>query len=118
MSRQCGNAELEWRYETWRKQENKEVIRLHRTYNYELHDLHDLHDEGELGNINENEYDGGWAFPVSQEEVREQLMDINERVDREIESPEYDFFMDRPSRHEEAGTPIAEEGTENEVEAV
>lgn len=44
-------------------------------------------------------------------------MDINERVDREDELPENDFWLDRPSRHEEAGIQIVEEGTENEVEA-
>ena len=110
MSRRCGNAELEWRFNTWEKQANKEMIRLNRTYNYEGYD------SGELGNIDEDEYDGGWFFPVSPEELKDQLMDINERLGT-VELPENEFWLDRPSRHEEAGTPIAEESTENQVEA-
>lgn len=53
MSRQCGNAELNWRFETWRKQQVKVQARLLQTYNYES-----FFDE-DVGNINENEYDQG-----------------------------------------------------------
>lgn len=80
-------------------------------YNYES-----FCDE-DFGNIDENEYDQGWGFPVSQDEVGEQLMDINERIDREDEFFEVDFWCWRPSLWEEEGTSIAEEDTENEVEA-
>ena len=95
MSRPCGHAELDWRYDTWLKQYKKELIRLVRAYHYLGYD------NGELGNIDENEYDEGWRFPVPQEEIRLQRGELNERFDRGDETPEYDFFLDRPNMVEE-----------------
>lgn len=111
MSRRCGRAELEWRYDTWKKQLSKELVRIQRSYHY------DPVVNGDLGNIDEDEYDEGWRFPLPQEEVEEQLRDINERVEEYHEYPEYGFWLDGPGRHEEAGFPLAEDNTENEVEA-
>lgn len=111
MSRRCGRAELEWRYDTWKKQLSKELVRIQRSYHYDP-----VADE-DLGNIDEDEYDEGWRFPLPQEEVEEQLRDINERVEEYHEYPEYGFWLDGPGRHEEAGFPLAEDITESEVEA-
>lgn len=116
MSRPCGDAELDWRFDTWLKQYRKELIRLVRAYHYRANI------NGELGNIDENEYDEGWRFPVPQEEIRLQRRELNERFDRGDETPEYDFFLDRPNMVEEVvevvhGTADSDESTEIEVEA-
>lgn len=47
-------------------------------------------------NINENEIDEGWCFPIPRAELHSQLMDLNERAYRGDEYPEVDFWRDRP----------------------
>lgn len=55
-----------------------------------------------LGDIDEDEVDADWHFPLPQAEVTLQLRDLNERINRGDECAENNFWRDRPDVYQEA----------------
>lgn len=92
------DPELDFRYRIWRTQWAKEASRLTRSCGYEAND------EEVVANVDEDEFDAGWYFPLPQAEIRAQLSDLNGRSDRGIQYPEEDFWLDRPDSNQMAET--------------
>lgn len=111
MNPSISDAELNWRFRTWRIQSVKETYRLTWALGYDVANVE------AVGNVNEDEVDVGWHYPVTQEELHAQLSDLNERIDRGDEYAALDFWFDRPDTDEEAQATIADNSTEREVEA-
>lgn len=105
------DAELNWRFRTWRTQSVKEAYRLTRTSGYEVAHLE------AVGNIDEDEFDAGWHYPVPREELHARLLDLNERLHRGDDHAASDFWLDRPDTDEEAQATIADNRIGREVEA-
>lgn len=108
MTRPCGDAELAWRFRTWLKQASKEYIRTLLTHGYRPDDDGDYES---AGNMNEDEIDQGWFFAVPQADLHAQMRDVQERIDRGDECPEYDFWYDRAETDKEPVASIANDGT-------
>ena len=108
MTRPCGDAELAWRFRTWLKQASKEYIRTLLTHGYRPDDDGDYEF---AGNMSEDEFDRGWFFAVSQADLHVQMRDVQERIDRGDECPEYDFWYDRGETDKEQAASIANDGT-------
>lgn len=96
MAGPCSDAELDWSYNTWAKQGVKELVRTIQSNGYEACDQ----DVEQAGNMNEDGHDKGWYFLVPEAEVREQLRDINGRVNRGDDNPQHSFWLDRPDANE------------------
>lgn len=86
---------LERRWQRWKAQSRKELIRTVRQYGYETPD------EALAGNVEEDLFDAGWHFPVPAEELAVQMRDLNQRSHQGDISPERAFWLDRPSAHDE-----------------
>lgn len=93
MDRSLSDAELDWRFRTWRTQSVRERHRLIRECGHETN-------EEAVGNTDEDEIDEGWRFPLPQAEVRAQLRDLNERSDRGDSHAAEDFWIERPGSNE------------------
>lgn len=91
MVRRYSDVELTWRYRTWRKQLVKELVRMMLRFHYEPHHL----DVELAGNVNEDEHDSGWRFPLPLVEVQGQLRDLNARLNADDQYTEWDFWRER-----------------------
>lgn len=89
MDRSLSDAELDWRYRTWRDQSIRERHRLIRACGHETN-------EEAVRNTDEDENDEGWRFQLPQAEVRAQLRDLNERFDRGDLYAAENFWIERP----------------------
>lgn len=113
MSPSTSDAELRWRFQTWRRQYLKEIWRMAVTCGYTP-----VLPSGETaGNIDEDEVDAGWHYPLPREELHAQFLDLSERLER---MPGLDaaieFWQDRTDTDEEVETTMAIHDTESEAE--
>lgn len=111
IAQRCGEVELAWRYETWRKQSSKELLRIVRQYNYVAADAEDIRD------LYEDEYDAGWKYPLPLAEVQAQLRGLNEQPNLNNAYLENDFWRDRP-RRDNGWVYLSDDGTASEAETV
>lgn len=93
IGRSHSDAELDWRFETWKKQANKELYRMILTCGHPVN-----HHEFAGVNIEEDEVDEGWSFPLSRENLHSQLTELNERYNRGDTNPEREYWCDRRER--------------------
>lgn len=63
---------------------------------------YEVDDDGEVGNINEDELDTDWRFPLPQAEVQAQLRHLHELASEGIRYPEEEFWHSRTERDIEA----------------
>lgn len=94
---------LERRWQRWKTQSANELLRTVRQYGYETPD------RATTRNIEGNLFDAGWHFPVPAAELAAQMRDLNERSDRRDLTPERDFWLDRPSSHNNEDEEMAED---------
>ncbi|MCJ1266627.1 hypothetical protein MMC22_006512 [Lobaria immixta] len=111
IAQRCGEAELAWRYETWRKQSSKELLRIVRQYNYVAADAEEISD------LYEDEYDAGWKYPLPLAEVQAQLRGLNEQANLSNAYLEHDFWRNRPSSNDGWVT-LSDDDTNSEAETV
>ncbi|MCJ1464089.1 hypothetical protein MMC07_002701 [Pseudocyphellaria aurata] len=95
------DEELDWRANTWRTQRSREFFRMTRSCGYQYVDVQGV------GNIDENEVDVDWQFPLPLAEVQAQLRELNEQTTLFGERAVVNFFY---------GLPYGE-GAQNEAEA-
>lgn len=112
------HEELDWRVNTWRIQRDRESYRLMRTFGYQWVD------EAGVGNIDEDEVDADWQFPLPLAEVQAQLRELNEQIDRLGPRAMVNFFYNRPydaeialDNNEVEGTDDGDPQMTSEVEA-
>ena len=111
IAQRCGEAELAWRYETWRKQSSKELLRIVRQYNYVAADAEEIRD------LYEDEYDADWKYPLPLAEVQAQLRGLNEQANLSDAYLEHDFWRNRQSNNDGWVT-LSDDDNNSEAETV
>lgn len=75
-----------------------------------------MQSEETVENMNEDEFDAGWHYPLPREELHGQYVDLNERLDRMGPNGSIEFWLDRTDRDEEVEATMAIHGTESGAE--
>lgn len=89
MEQPTSAAVLDWRFRKWGLQYGKEMATLCQTCGYQPVI------EGEPDNIDGDEPDPGWQFPVGKQAIKAQLNDLDRRCNRGDKNPELDFWHHR-----------------------
>lgn len=99
MAQRLSVAELDQRFSKWKLQCSKLSCRMGQWYGYQIY-----YDTAP-SNLDEDETDPGWQFPLGKQAIRTQMRDLNRRDGL---YPELGFWRDRPnwaSRYDE-GKPV------------